>query len=74
MGASVVAGSVELELGTYAGMLPGGCIRTTTTMAATAADKTVITTPRTDACRLSQRLAFPRMGAKINGGSWRLAV
>jgi hypothetical protein len=67
-----VAGSTEL--GAYAGVFPGGSIRTTPTMIATTTPSALITSPRTDTCRWSQCLTFPRMGAKITAASWRLPV
>jgi hypothetical protein len=74
----IVAGSPELggstELGTYAGVLPGGSVSTTPTMIATITPSALITRPRTDTCRWSQCFTFPRMGAKITVGSWRLPV
>jgi hypothetical protein len=70
--AAVLAGSTEL--GAYAGVFPGGSIRTTPTMIATTTPSALITSPRTDTCRWSQCLVFPRMGGKITAASWRLPV
>jgi hypothetical protein len=74
VGEVVVAVAGSTELGAYAGVFPGGSISTTATMIATPTPSALITSPRTDTCRCSQCLTFPRMGGKVTAASWRLPV
>lgn len=74
VGEAVAVAAGSTELGTYAGVLPGGSISTAPTMIATTRPSALITSPRTDTCRCSQCLMFPRMGAKNTAASWRLPV